>query len=44
VPETALERRRHEEAQLRREMRLRHAEQLKRLRSGQAPDQGTASG
>lgn len=33
VPETPHERQRHEEAQLRRELRLRHAEDLKRLRT-----------
>lgn len=44
MPETESERRRYEEAQLRRESRLRHAEQLKRLRSGARQDQGTASG
>jgi acyl-CoA hydrolase len=33
VPETRLEQHRYEEAQLRRELRLKHAEDLKRLRS-----------
>jgi acyl-CoA hydrolase len=33
VPETAHEKQRYEEAQLRRELRLRHAEDLKRLRT-----------
>ncbi|MEQ1438131.1 acyl-CoA thioesterase [Fontimonas sp. SYSU GA230001] len=34
MPETDVERHRYEEAQLRRELRLRHAEELKRLRAG----------
>ncbi len=34
TPETPTERHRHEEAQLRRELRLRHAEDLKVLRAG----------
>ncbi|WP_370304729.1 acyl-CoA thioesterase [Sinimarinibacterium flocculans] len=34
LPETETERHRYEEAQLRRELRLRHAEDLKRLRAG----------
>lgn len=33
IPETRHEKQRHEEAQLRRELRLRHAEDLKRLRA-----------
>lgn len=33
IPETAHEKQRYEEAQLRRELRLRHAEDLKRLRT-----------
>ena len=33
IPETRHEKQRYEEAQLRRESRLRHAEDLKRLRS-----------
>ena len=33
VPETAIEKQRYEEAQLRRELRLRHAEDLKQLRA-----------
>jgi acyl-CoA hydrolase len=37
VPESVEEKQRFEEAQLRRDARLRHAEELKRLRAGQGP-------
>ncbi|MES0873235.1 acyl-CoA thioesterase [Sinimarinibacterium thermocellulolyticum] len=36
-PESAAEKHRFEEAQLRRELRLRHAEEMKRLRAGRQP-------
>lgn len=38
TPETRIEKQRHEEAQLRRELRLDHAEELKRRRAASAPD------
>lgn len=42
TPETPTERRRFDEAQLRRDMRLQHAEQLKLLRATSLPDRDPA--
>jgi hypothetical protein len=37
LPESEAEKHRYEEAKLRRELRLRHAEDLKKLRAGRRP-------